>query len=68
MNYFFNMGEQELLFAEKFAEYVYENHYVICNVEMNIYYWRNEDYEKSTSELMMDYLEYLELWKKQTKE
>jgi hypothetical protein len=60
MNYFFNMEEQELLFAEKFAEYVYENHYVICNVEKGIYYWRNEDYEKSTSELMMDYLEYLE--------
>lgn len=44
-------------FAKDFAEYISQNHYSLYNVSNNVCYWRSEDDEKNTDELLEEFTE-----------
>ena len=40
---------------KEFAEWIAQEHYILYNVENEVCYWRNEDDEKTTDELIIMY-------------
>lgn len=42
--------------VKDFAEYIAKNHYVLVNVVKGVCYWRNEEDEKTTDELLDSFL------------
>lgn len=49
------MNITEKLLALNFAEWIAENHFRMYNIENGLYYWENENENKTTEELFNDY-------------
>ena len=49
------MNITEKLLALNFAEWIAENHFRLYNIENGLYYWKNENENKTTEELFNDY-------------
>lgn len=46
-------------FSIGFAQYIAKEHYTLVNQIGNIHYWRNEEFSKTTEQLLKDYKETL---------